>query len=153
MKTPTAHTILLIEDNVVVRRMLETALVDHGYTVATAATVQEAEEARQRLGPAGIDLVVADIHLSGNMQAQEGIVLAACWLTIHSTLPFVLITGDPRPFTLPHAYAGMLQFLLKPFSIKEFLEIVATLLRHARIIESAFLSPLPAQVAGEAPCT
>ena len=152
MKTPIAYTILLIEDNVVVRNMLETALAEHGYTVATAATVQEAEEARQRLGPAGIDLVVADVHLSDNMQAQEGIVLAARWLAMHPILPFVIITGDPRPFTLPRAHAGMVQFLLKPFSIKEFFEIVATLLGHARIIECAFLPPLPAQVAREAPC-
>jgi DNA-binding NtrC family response regulator len=85
------------------------------------------------------------------MQAQEGIMLAARWLALHPTLPFVIITGDPRPFTLPCAHPGMLQFLLKPFSIKEFFEILATLLRYARIIESAFLPPLSAQVAREAP--
>ena len=87
MNTPTAPTILLIEDNVVVRSMLETALAEHGYTVAPAATVQEAEAARQRLGLAGIDLVVADVHLSDNMQAQEGIVLVERWLAMRPTLP------------------------------------------------------------------
>ena len=152
MKTLTAHTILLIEDNVVVRNMLEAVLAEHGYTVAIAATVQDAEEARQRLGPAGIDLVVADVHLSDNMQAQEGIVLAERWLAMHPALPFLIISGDPRPFLLPRARAGMLQFLLKPFSIKEFLEILTTLLEHARAIERAFLPSLPAQLAREEPC-
>jgi DNA-binding NtrC family response regulator len=151
MKTPTAHTILLIEDNVVVCRMLETILVDHGYTIATAATVQDAEETRQRLGPAGIALVVADVHLSDDMQAQEGIELAARWLALHPKLPVLLISGDPRPFALPRAHAGRLQFLLKPFSLQEFLGTVAMLLQYASIMEGAGLPPLPAQVAREAP--
>jgi DNA-binding NtrC family response regulator len=136
--------------------MLEVVLVEHGYVVATATTVQEAEAARKRLGPAGFDLVVVDVHLSDNMQALEGIVLAERWMATHPALPFLIISGDPRPFPLPRVDAGRLQFLLKPFSIKEFLEILTTLLGHARVVEGAFLSPhrapLPVHVARDTPC-
>jgi DNA-binding NtrC family response regulator len=123
--------------------MLEAVLTEHGYTVATAATVQEAEETRQRLGPAGLDLVIVDVHLTDDMQEREGIVLSERWLTMYPTLPFLLISGDPGPLALPSVNNGMLQFLRKPFSIQEFIEILRALLGHARIIECAVLPSYP----------
>jgi CheY-like chemotaxis protein len=61
---PTQDTVLIVEDMVEVRETLYEGLSFYGYRVITAASMQEAEEALQRLGVAEIDLVIADINLT-----------------------------------------------------------------------------------------
>lgn len=122
--------ILIVEDNERLREALSEALHFYGYQIATAATVQEAEEVKHRLGISGIDLVITDLHLTSGPQGQEGYVLFQRWTEEHPTLPFILISGDPSSEALPAIRSGALRFLLKPFEFDALLNVVRDALRH-----------------------
>jgi two-component system cell cycle sensor histidine kinase/response regulator CckA len=117
-------TILIVDDEEPVRATLAEVLGIHGYRVVTAASVGEAEEAKQRLGIEGIHLVITDIHLTPGRQIRAGYALAQRWRAQHPGLPFILMSGDPSNQELPDVRAGGMRFLLKPFQMEAFLEVV-----------------------------
>ena len=125
---PAQNTVLVVDDEIGVRETLDQGLSLHGYRVITAATVQEAEKALQRLGAAQIDLVIADINLTPAYNAQEGYVLYQRWSALYPTLRFVLISGNPNSEELPHIRAGAVRFLAKPFGIDALIEVVREVL-------------------------
>lgn len=128
MPTPPTDPILIIDDNTAVRQLLDLVLTGQGYPVLTAATVLEAEEVRHRLGPRGIALVIADIRLGDDGQAQEGLVLCERWSATDPMLPFLLISGQMTQPPIPAIYGKRRRFLHKPFLVQELLENVRTLL-------------------------
>jgi CheY-like chemotaxis protein len=95
-----------------------------GYRVLTAATVQEAEEAKQRVAPGGINVVIANIHLTADREAREGYALWQRWTALDPHPRFILISGDPSSRDLPAMQAGAVRWLAKPFSPAEVLEAV-----------------------------
>src|SRR5499427_9828100 len=113
----TARCILIVEDNEVVRDTLAVALQAYGYTVATAATVHEAEAAMQQRGPTAIGLVITDIHLTSDREAREGYALYQRWTTAHPHLPYLLTSGDWTNTNLPAIRDGAVAFLAKPFGL------------------------------------
>jgi DNA-binding NtrC family response regulator len=117
-------TVLIVDDEEAVRETLSEALSFHGYRVISAATDQEAEEIKQRLGVGAIQLVVADIHLTREPQARAGYALAQRWRALHPELPFILMSGDSSNQDLPDIRAGVVRFLVKPFSMTVFLDAV-----------------------------
>jgi CheY-like chemotaxis protein len=117
-------TVLVIDDEESVRETLVEILSLHGYHVITAASVGDAEEAKQRLGVEGIHLVIADIHLTPGRQIRAGYALAQRWRALQPGLPFILISGDPSNRDLPDIREGAVRFLLKPFAIETLLEAV-----------------------------
>ena len=121
--TPQA-TVLVVDDEELVLETLVELLSIHGYRVLTAASVGDAEEAKQQLGVEGIDLVITDIHLTLGCQVPTGYALAQRWRAQHPGLPFILISGDASNEELPDVRAGAMQFLLKPFRMEAFLEVV-----------------------------
>jgi len=125
---PTQNAVLVIDDEIGVRETLDQGLSLHGYRVVTAATVQEAEKALQRLGAAQIDLVITDINLTPAYNAQEGYVLYQRWSALYPTLRFILISGNPNSQELPHIRAGAVRFLAKPFGIDALIEVVREVL-------------------------
>jgi DNA-binding NtrC family response regulator len=122
-------TILVIDDDPAVANLLCETLELHGYQTVRAATVQEAEEALQRLGAARLNLVVTDIHLTRGSQAQEGYDLYQRWTALHPTLPFLLMSGAPSSQNLPDVRSGVVRLLPKPFPINTFLDAVRALCR------------------------
>ena len=125
---PTQNAVLVVDDEIGVRETLDQGLSLHGYRVVTAATVQEAEKALQRLGAAQIDLVITDINLTPAYNAQEGYVLYQRWSALYPTLRFILISGNPNSQELPHIRAGAVRFLAKPFGIDALIEVVREVL-------------------------
>jgi CheY-like chemotaxis protein len=117
-------TVLVVDDEEAVRETLMELLSIHGYRVITAANVGEAEDAKQRLGAEGIHLVITDIHLTPGRQVRAGYALAQRWRAQHPRLPFILMSGDPSNQDLPEVRDGSLRFLLKPFQMVTFLEVV-----------------------------
>ncbi len=117
-------TILVIDDEAAVRETIIEALGIYGYRVVAAASVEEAEAAKQRLGVAGIQLAIIDVHLTPGPRARAGYTLAQRWRAQHPRLPVMLISGDPSNQDLPEVHAGDMRFLLKPFRIDVLLEIV-----------------------------
>jgi len=117
-------TVLVIDDEAPVRETLVELLSFHDYHVITAASVAEAEEAKQQLGAEGIHLVISDIHLTPGRQIRAGYVLAQRWWAECPGLPIILISGDRSNEDLPEVREGALRFLLKPFGMEVLLEAV-----------------------------
>jgi CheY-like chemotaxis protein len=117
-------TVLIIDDEEPVRQALVEVLSFHGYRVITAASVGDAEEAKQQLGAERIDLVIADVHLTPGRQVRAGYALAQRWSAGRPRLPIILISGDSANQDLPDVRSGAIRFLLKPFQMKIYLEAV-----------------------------
>ena len=128
---PTRPTVLIIDDTASIREALHEVLHTYGYSVITAATVQEAEEIRQRLHPDAIGLVLSDINLSRTPHGQEGYDLFQHWTAAYPALPFVLMSADLSDLALPAVRTGSVRFLAKPFDLDALLDVVHALLREA----------------------
>jgi CheY-like chemotaxis protein len=121
---PSQITVLIVDDEAPVRETLTEVLGLYDYRVITAASVEEAEEAKQRMGVEAIQLVIADIHLTHEPQARAGYALAQRWRAMHPGLPFILMSGDSSNQDLPDIRQGAVRFLPKPFGLDVFLEVV-----------------------------
>ncbi len=121
-------TILLIEDDEILRQTVELLLQHHRYTVLTAATRQEAEEIRQHVGLEAIDLVISNIHLTPDPRVQEGYVLYEQWSAERPSLPYLFISGDPTSQDLPAVRSGLVRLIPKPFLPVELLAAVRQVL-------------------------
>jgi DNA-binding NtrC family response regulator len=117
-------TVLVIDDEEPVRETLVEVLSFYDYHVITAASVAEAEDAKDRLGADGMHLVISDIHLTPGSQVRAGYALAQRWCAEYPRLPIILISGDSSNQDLPEVREGALRFLLKPFRMENFLDAV-----------------------------
>jgi DNA-binding NtrC family response regulator len=124
----TQRCILIVEDDEGVRDLLAVALQAHGYAVATAATVQEAEVAMQQRGPTAIGVVISDINLTSEREVREGYALYQRWTTAHPHLAYLLTSGDRTNTALPAIRDGVVAFLAKPFGLMELFDTVQALL-------------------------
>ena len=121
---PLLSKVLIVDDDEEIRDILEDTLSLYGYSVVTAATINEAEAAWQTLGFPAIGLVICDVHLTEDEEAQEGYRLCQHWKKRYPPLPFMLISGDLAMKELPAVRAGAAHFVAKPFALPEFLETV-----------------------------
>ena len=118
-------TILLVDDEDSVRKVLTFPLEKDGYTVVQAA---DGEEALRRFEAASVDLVVLDIMLP----RLDG--LEVCKrLRATSTVPIIMLTArDDELDKVIGLELGADDYITKPFSIREFRSRVRALLRRAR---------------------
>jgi DNA-binding NtrC family response regulator len=107
-----------------VRETLVEVLSMPGYRVITAASAEQAEETKTRLGIEGIQLLITDVNLLPAAQTRAGYALAQRWRAMHPQLSIILISGDPSNEDLPEVLDGSLGFLLKPFRLDALLEAV-----------------------------
>ncbi|WP_028535669.1 sigma-54-dependent transcriptional regulator [Paludibacterium yongneupense] len=118
-------TVLIVEDDPVVRLGCEQALTLEG--IATLG-VASAEKARERLGQA--DVVVSDIRLPG----VDGMALMREIKVQHPTLPVILVTGHGDITLAVQAMKdGAYDFLEKPFSPERLCEVVARAMEQRRL--------------------
>ena len=106
------------------RETLVEVLNMQGYSVITAASVEQAEATKTQLSVGGIQLLITDVNLSPAAQARAGYAMAQRWRAMHPELPIILISGDPSNENLPEVRDGSLGFLLKPFRMDALLEAV-----------------------------
>ncbi len=121
MSPPTRpRTILVVDDEEVVRILVARALVDAGYRVLEA-THGAAALAMLESGLRDVDLVVCDLV----MPALSGRDLAR-WLGAHRPeLPVLLISGYPLPYLEAHdLYDPAIPLLRKPFLPSRLIEAV-----------------------------
>jgi CheY-like chemotaxis protein len=120
---PTARTILLAEDEALLRELGETILSQAGYKVVTAAG---ADELRKLVAesPAQVDLLLTDVLMPG-LGGQELVVLAKQrWPRIRVLYMSGYSTEDLKD--LDHDAA----FLQKPFTPSELMDKVKELIEN-----------------------
>ncbi|MGA3165653.1 MAG: sigma-54 dependent transcriptional regulator [Terriglobia bacterium] len=106
-------TLLIIEDEAKMRRLLELNLSEDGFTVYTAA---DAEAGLNTLRQEKIDLVVTDLKLPG----MNGLELLQAVKRTNATIPVVVMTAYGTVETAVEAMkAGASDYLLKPFALEE----------------------------------
>jgi DNA-binding response OmpR family regulator len=120
-----SSTILLVDDEEAVRKVLTFPLERDGYTVVQAA---DGVEALARFGDQPVDLVVLDIMLP----KLDG--LEVCkQLRARSSVPIIMLTArDDELDKVVGLELGADDYITKPFSIREFRSRVRALLRRAR---------------------
>jgi len=118
------------------RIFLQAVLTLYQYRVVTATTEQEAEAMKQVIDPADLGLVIVDIHLSDDQQAQAGIRLFERWTATVPALPFLFISDNVDDAHLPAIYTGGGNFLAKPHIRQDVLEAVTIHLSNRPVVPS-----------------
>jgi DNA-binding response OmpR family regulator len=120
-----SSTILLVDDDEAVRKLLSFPLERDGYTVVQAA---DGQEALQRFDEHPVDLVVLDVMLP----RLDG--LEVCrQLRSRSSVPIIMLTArDDELDKVLGLELGADDYVTKPFSIREFRSRTRALLRRAR---------------------
>lgn len=124
--SPLAPPVLLVEDELQMRRFLRTALTAREYQVVETATLQEA---RQAITSNPTELVLLDLGLPDG-DGIEFIKEVREW----SQIPIIVISArgreDDRVVALD---TGADDYLTKPFGIHELMARIRVALRHARM--------------------
>jgi len=120
-----SSTILLVDDDEAVRKVLSFPLERDGYLVIQAV---DGEEALRRFDEQPVDLVVLDIMLP----KLDG--LEVCkQLRTRSSVPIIMLTArDDELDKVVGLELGADDYVTKPFSIREFRSRTRALLRRAR---------------------
>jgi DNA-binding response OmpR family regulator len=123
---PDASTILLVDDEDAVQKLLSFPLERDGYRVIPA---RDGEEALARFSENDVDLVVLDLMLP----RLDG--LEVCKrLRARSTVPIIMLTArDDELDKVLGLELGADDYITKPFSIREFRSRVRALLRRASV--------------------
>jgi two-component system, OmpR family, phosphate regulon response regulator OmpR len=117
------HHVLVVDDDVRLRRLLQRYLTEHGYHVTAAA---DAAEAKAALKHFAFDLMVLDVMMPG----QDGISLVS-ELRTAIDLPILLLTARGETEDRVNGLsAGADDYLAKPFDPRELLLRIATILRR-----------------------
>lgn len=115
-------TVLVVEDEAALRRLLGRALQEAGYVVRVAADVESA--LRQARQADELDLVLSDMVLPGGR--TDGLVQGL--RAAHPGVPIVFMTGQVEYPVLPHTVRDA-PVLRKPFRISALLRAVRAQLR------------------------
>ncbi len=123
---PDFPTILLVDDEDAVQKLLTYPLEREGYRVVPA---RDGQEALDRFASESPDLVVLDITLP----RLDG--LEVCkQLRARSTVPIIMLTArDDELDKVVGLELGADDYITKPFSIREFRSRVRALLRRAKL--------------------
>ena len=110
-----AGRILIVDDDIQIRRLLRSLLTNHGYVIAEAASAEQAKSELHSFGP---DLILLDVRLPD----KSGIELLEEIRSDPSLrlLPVVMMTGAvERQERIRAIAAGATDFIGKPFAPEE----------------------------------
>ena len=117
--------ILVVDDDPQIRTLLEDYLTENGLRVTVAANSQQMSST---LAEEAIDLVVLDLRLAG----EDGMAIARS-LRDQSAIPIVMLTGiKDEADRVMGLELGADDYLTKPFSPRELLARIRTVLRRTR---------------------
>jgi two-component system cell cycle sensor histidine kinase/response regulator CckA len=116
-------TVLLVDDEPLVRRLVAVILEEQGFTVLAADSGSEAIRL-SRSHPGEIDLLVSDVVMPG----MDGPTLATELLAEQPTLPVLFMSGGCEPLRLDKD--KLFRFVSKPFDLATFLVTVRDLTEH-----------------------
>jgi CheY-like chemotaxis protein len=117
------YTVLVVEDETMVRMPIAEYLRDCGYNVVEASSASEAITAMDADGP--VSLVFSDIRMPGKM---DGLGLAEWLHSHHPAVPVLLTSGYHGGRRLPFESGGANRFIEKPYSQTQVARRIAALL-------------------------
>jgi DNA-binding response OmpR family regulator len=146
-------SILVVDDEMGIRELLNEILTDEGHTVYAAESAMQARTIREQMRP---DLVLLDIW----MPDVDGITLLKEWSkTGQLTMPVVMMSGHATIDTAVEATRiGALNFLEKPIALQKLLKTVNKALESSpkyvepveeRASSASTSSPSPKSVVSE----
>ena len=122
-------TILIVEDEPKLRRLLELDLSEEGHRVLTGA---DAEQGLKLLRQESVDVVVTDLKLPG----MDGLEFLQAVKRTNAALPVVVMTAFGTVETAVEAMkAGASDYVLKPFSLAEMKMVIQKELDVRRLRE------------------
>ena len=133
-------SILVVDDEMGIRELLNEILTDEGHTVYAAESAAQARTIREQMRP---DLVLLDIW----MPETDGITLLKEWSkTGQLTMPVVMMSGHATIDTAVEATRiGALNFLEKPIALQKLLKTVNKALEsYPKHVEPAEEKPIQA---------
>ncbi|MDP9415473.1 MAG: response regulator, partial [Pseudomonadota bacterium] len=117
-------TILLVEDEAMVRAVAERALTRHGYTVLSAENGEAALEILAR--EPSVDLIISDVV----MPTMDGPTTVREARKTHPDLPILFISGYAEEQLRKSIDLERVHFLAKPFSVQKLAEAARDALRQ-----------------------
>ena len=118
-----ARRVLVVEDDVMIRMLIEDMLTDLGFTVAAEAA--KVHDALAAVKSVDIDVAILDVNLGGETTGPVAEALAA------RGTPFVFATGYGE-HTLPEQFRGR-PLLKKPFQIDGLKRMLETALANTKL--------------------
>jgi DNA-binding NtrC family response regulator len=130
--------ILVVDDEMGIRELLNEILSDEGHVVYSAENAQQARTVRDQLQP---DLVLLDIW----MPDTDGVTLLKEWSKDDKlTMPVIMMSGHATIDTAVEATRiGACNFLEKPIALQKLLKTVSQALEKVSPKEGQALSNLP----------
>ncbi len=126
-KTPQGERILIVDDELQIRRVIATIIEMEGYACELA---EDAESALEILAIQKIDLLISDI----NMKAMSGVELLGVALRRFPDLAVIMVTGvDDRDIAIKTLHMGAYGYVTKPFQANELIINIANALRRRQL--------------------
>ncbi|MFO0648158.1 MAG: sigma-54 dependent transcriptional regulator [Polyangiales bacterium] len=140
MLTSAVASVLIVDDDPSIGRILKTALRQGGIR---STYVRSAKEALDVLARAPIDVVLTDLHMDGMNGMELLLQVRARW----SDVPVVMMTGHGTINIAVEAMKnGALDFLTKPFDTEQIFSIVR---RAIAVVEARPDAPPPPEAFGD----
>jgi DNA-binding NtrC family response regulator len=134
---PRAVHILVVDDDLVLGKVLTSLLGQAGYVAKHAPS---GEEALRVFGSGAFDLVITDLKMGG----MDGLALARELFRAAPDVPVVMLTAHGSiPLAVEAMRAGVAEFLTKPFDRDEILYTVTKVLKSRHRAASAPPDPEP----------
>lgn len=125
----TPSTILVVDDESLLREMLRETLINQGHTAFSAEHYKGALDLLDRFE---VDVILADVRMPG----KSGIDLLETVKSRKLAAPVIMITGQPDVQTAADSLRlGAFDYVVKPFEIKSMLAIVEKALRHKALLD------------------
>jgi CheY-like chemotaxis protein len=123
MTRPSSYSVLLVEDEVIIRMMVADMLEELGHSVAGEAG--EVSQAVKLVQATEFDLAILDVNLNGQMVTPVAEVIKA------SKRPFIFATGYGAA-GVPEGYREQ-PTLQKPFTIEKLAEMIDEVLKDSLV--------------------
>ncbi|MGE3151875.1 MAG: HD domain-containing phosphohydrolase [Nitrospiraceae bacterium] len=121
------RTMLIVDDEEPIRKLLSALLERHGYSCITAA---DSRDARAKLSEQEVAIVLCDV----NMPGESGMDLVRHILHNDATIAAIMVTGLDSPVLANAALdMGAFGYIIKPFETNEVLISVSNALRRRRL--------------------
>src|SRR5215213_8862126 len=128
--TMSRATLLLVDDELIVRRLLGDALVRAGYHVEVASSDIEALD---RLGRPGIDMLLVDLRLGD----ADGVQVMQAARRLWPRLPIIMLTANGSlSSAIAAVRCGVADYLLKPIDLETLRERVAAILNEYLLLQA-----------------